>query len=88
MLEQLERQLFSASQSASPGFCHPGIRSDGGRRAGKRQRNLIREQDREDEVQEDGKDGGKKANEEKREREKQRRGKLARAERQFELKII
>lgn len=51
MLEQLERQLFSASQSVSPGFFHPGIRSDGGR-------DLIREQDEEDEVQEDGKDGG------------------------------
>lgn len=59
MLEQLERQLFSARQSASPGFFHPGIRSDGGRRAGKRQRDLIREQDREDEEQEDVKMEGK-----------------------------
>ncbi len=69
MPEQLERQLFSASQNADHGFLHRGIRSDGGRRGERRkvERCVIREQDRDDEVKEERKGGRKKA---VREREK------------------
>lgn len=93
MPEQLERQLFSASQHPDHGFLHSGIRSDGGSRGKKRKekRYVIREQDREDEVTEEGRDGGREATKGKK-TETQNGGnrdeRPTETERQFELKII
>lgn len=47
---------MSVSQNADHDFAHQGIRSDGGRRGERRnkERDVIREQDKEDQVRQEG----------------------------------
>lgn len=53
MPEQLKRQLVSASQIASLGILHRGIRSDGTREEREKERDVIRVHGREDGVRDD-----------------------------------